>query len=288
LPSVRKLFLVTGPWSFAMSAVSVTAGTLIATGFQVNVPLYALSLLMVVPIHASANLLNDCYDVMTGADKPGAMVLKPHPILSGTLSLKATIAYAAALMTVGLFAGAVLSALGRPYSLLIVATAVFLMLCYNVPPLRLKERGLGEELVFLVWGPLMFLGCFYLQSDTIAVVPVMYSVPLGLLVASVLLVDDIRDMTEDAAIGRVTVATMLGKSRALQLYSLTVAVSYLAVGAVAFYFARPWLLLVLISVPAFIILSRQFEAELPQVAPDRVAAQLMIIFGLLYAVGAII
>ena len=285
MTSVRNLLLVTGPWSFAMSAVSITAGTFMVTGLQVNIPLYLLALLMVVPIHASANLLNDCYDVMTGADKPGSIVLKPHPILSGTLSLRETLAYAAFLMAVGISGGAVLSFLGRPYSLLIVAAAVLLMLCYNVPPLRLKERGLGEELVFLVWGPLMFLGSFYLQSDTLALVPVLYSVPLGLLVASVLLVDDVRDLEEDHSIGRITIATILGKESTLQLYLWTIAVSYAAAVLLGLYLGRPWILLVLASAPVSVSLGRKFRTGLPRVAPDRIASQLMIFFGLLYAVG---
>jgi len=277
--------MVTGPWSFAMSAVSITAGTLMANGLQINLPLYGLALLMVVPIHASANLLNDCYDVVTGADKPGSLVLKPHPILTGVLSLKSTLLYASGLLVVGLCAGLGLSELGRPYSLAIVAAAVLLMLSYNVPPLRLKERGLGEELVFLVWGPLMFIGSFYLQTDSLTTLPVIYSIPLGLLVASVLLIDDIRDIAEDSSIGRVTIATRIGKNGALQLYLWVIAASYLVVIAVSFYFGRPWLLLVLVSSPASFSLGRRFRTRLPQAAPDKIAAQLMILFGLLYAAG---
>jgi 1,4-dihydroxy-2-naphthoate octaprenyltransferase len=285
VPSAKNLFIITGPWSFAMSAVAITAGTLLAGLQQLNLAFYILALTMVVPVHASSNLLNDCYDVVTGADRPGTMVFKPHPILTGILSLRSTATYAGALMALGTGAGVELTLAGRPYSLGIVAAAIALMLCYNVPPLRLKERGLGEALVFVVWGPLMFLGSYYLQTDTLAVLPMVFSVPLGLLVASVLLVDDVRDIEEDKAIGRTTIATALGKKRALQLYLWLIALSYAAAALFGFFFDHPWLLLVLLSAPVAIVLGRRFRTELPRVAPDRIAAQLVIFFGLLYALA---
>ncbi|MDV3277034.1 MAG: prenyltransferase [Nitrososphaerales archaeon] len=285
MPAIGRLFVVTGPWSFAMSFVAITVGTFVAGGLRVDPLLYFLSLAMVVPIHAGANLLNDCYDVITGADKPGALVLKPHPILSGILSLKSTLLYAAILMALGIAAGIGLYALGRPYSLVVASAAVALMLCYNVPPLRLKDRGLGELLVFLVWGPLIFLGSFYLQSDTFASMSVVYSVPIGLLVASVLLIDDIRDIEEDTSIGRVTIPILLGKERALRLYLWFIASSYIIVALFGVYFGRPLLLLVLLSAPASLALAKRFKTELPRVAPDKMAAKFMILFGLLYAVA---
>lgn len=279
----KEMFLVTGPWSFAMSAVAITAGTFVSSLSQISPAMYLLALLMVVPIHASANLLNDCYDVMTGADRPGALVMKPHPILTGLLTLRSTTIYAGSLMALGLGSGLVLVALGRPYSLAIVAAAVVLMLAYNVPPLRLKERGLGEVLVFLVWGPLMFLGAHYLQTDSLALEAIAFSVPAGLLVASVLLVDDARDLEEDKSIGRTTIATLLGRDRAIQAYGLLVGGAYVADALAAVVFGRPWLLVVLLSAPAAFLLARKFARALPPVAPDRTAAQLMVAFELIYA-----
>lgn len=283
--TTRKMFLVTGPWSFLMSAVAITAGTFISDWHQVSPLLYVLALLMVVPIHASANLLNDCYDVMTGADRPGTQALKPHPVLSGFLSLRATVVYAAAMMAVGLGSGVALTAMERPFSLVIVAAAVVLMISYNAPPLRLKDKGMGELLVFVVWGPLMFLGAHYLQTGSLALEAVVYSVPLGMLVASVLLVDDARDVDEDRSIGRTTVATLLGQRRALEAYDWVVALSYVLTVALSVLLDRPWLLIVLLSAPLALRLTKAFAARLPLVAPDRKAAQLMAAFGLLYAVA---
>ena len=84
----QKWFLACRPWSFSMTAVSVTAGSILGgevSGFRWF--LYLITLVGVVFAHASANLFNDYFDVRSGVDTRDVSTARyrPHPLAEGSL-----------------------------------------------------------------------------------------------------------------------------------------------------------------------------------------------------------
>ena len=49
---------------------------------------------------------------------------------------------------------------------------LFISVFYVAPPLKLKHHGLGEPGVFVVWGPLMIGGTYYVTAGTLPAVGV--------------------------------------------------------------------------------------------------------------------
>src|SRR5207249_3962475 len=75
---------------------------------------------------------------------------------------------------------------------------------YTAPPLQYKYRALGLPLVFMLMGPLMVIGSYYVVAGGFSWGAVAISVPVGLLVAAILHGNEWRDISEDARAGIAT------------------------------------------------------------------------------------
>jgi 1,4-dihydroxy-2-naphthoate octaprenyltransferase len=85
----RDWFLASRPWSFSMTAISVSVGSAMAAmdgGF--SWPLYFLALIGTVLMHAASNFINDYDDVRHGVDSPEVPTARyrPHPLMNGRLA----------------------------------------------------------------------------------------------------------------------------------------------------------------------------------------------------------
>jgi 1,4-dihydroxy-2-naphthoate polyprenyltransferase len=284
-------FLATRPWSFAMSAISVTVGgTLAATHGQFSVSLYFVTLSGIVLIHAAGNLLNDYFDVTGGIDtiQSGTARYRPHPLLEGMLTPIRVRNVALALLAAGGVLGVVLTILRGWPVLVIGLVGAFGALAYTAPPVKYKYIALGEVGVFLIWGPLMVEGAYFVQTRHLNFEPVWVSLPFGILVAQVLLANNLRDVSHDAGRGITTLATQLGKANALRLYLLLVVSAYAGVGVMAFFGPlTPWSLLVFLSVPLAWRLLDEMAEKIPEDADAR-TARLDTAFGLLLVASLIL
>ena len=85
----RNWFLASRPWSFTMTAISVSVGsTLGAIDGSFSWALYLVTLLGTILLHAATNLINDYYDVKTGVDtrEVSTAQYRPHPLVEGKLN----------------------------------------------------------------------------------------------------------------------------------------------------------------------------------------------------------
>jgi len=272
-----------------MTFVSVSLGSLMALP-HFDWTLYLLVLLGMILAHAATNLVNDYFDVRHGTDRPDAPTARyrPHPLLTGVLSprqalLGVMILYGLAGL-IGLYL--VFSkgwVNGWPIALIAVwgALASFF---YTAGPVQYKHRALGELSVFLMWGPLMMLGAYYVQTSSWdqAVSVIWVSVPIGLWVALVLLANNLKDIDYDKQTG-ITLGTLLGRHGTLRLYTVLMAVIYLVTGLAVILRAIPlWGLLVFLTLPVAWKLIRTLQ-NAPVIPPDADprTAQLSTLFGLL-------
>src|SRR5207244_549931 len=82
---------------------------------------------------------------------------------------------------------------------------------YTAPPLQYKFRALGLPLVFLLMGPLMVVGGYYVVTGSFTWNAVAASIPVGLLVAAILHGNEWRDISDDARAGIVTFSIRVGR-----------------------------------------------------------------------------
>ena len=288
----KTLFLATRPWSFTMTFSSVTIGTLLAyllTG-SFNPLLYLVVFLGMIAFHAATNLINDFYDVKHGVDRMGAPTTRyrPHPVAAGAESPGTIRLWAAAFYAFTLIVGAYLSLLSGPWVLVLVGIGVVGSFLYTADPVILKARGLGEITVFLMWGPLIPLGAYLVQTGGLSSAPVILATPIGILVALVILANNIRDIDYDGSVGMKTLPVMLGKAKGSALYGALLLITYLFVPVAIVAGLLPiWSLIVMLTVPEAVGLSRMFGEQIPDNADPRTAA-LALKFSLLYMASLII
>ena len=287
----RKWFLASRPWSFTMTAVSVSVGSVIGAmdgGFSWF--LYLVTLAGIIFMHAAANLFNDYYDVLSGVDtlEVSTAQYRPHPLVEGTLKPRDVMIEASCLFILAAFIGIFL-AVTRGWTILVIGmTGAFAGLFYTAPPFRYKYRGLGEVSTFLMWGPLMVEGAYFVQRQTLSMDAFWVSLPFGVLVALVLLANNIRDAADDEKRNIKTLPIITGRQRGIWIYVALVVFAYVSVVLMAF--TGPlnlWSLMVLVSLPLFFRLLRKMIKS-PPIDADAQTAKLNTAFGILLLISLII
>ena len=287
----RNWFLASRPWSFSMTAISVSVGSaLAAIDGNFSWIYYLITLIGTVLLHAATNLINDYYDVKSGVDtqEVSTAQYRPHPLVEGKLNAEQVRIAATILYGLSTFIGIYLAAV-RGWALVgIGLIGVFASLTYTAPPLKYKYSALGEISVFLMWGPLMVAGAYFVQRQTFSVDAFWISLPFGALVALVLLANNIRDITHDRDKGILTLAIVLGQRNGLWLYFTLVVSAYLGIVLMSVFGPLYlWSLIVLLSMPLAWRLLRQMMKQVPADADAR-TAQLDTAFGVLLVISLIL
>lgn len=285
----RNWFLASRPWSFAMTAISVSVGSAMAAiQGAFDWPLYLLALLSAVLLHAATNLINDYYDVVNGVDTVAAATAqyRPHPLVEGLLPARQVQRVGFALFGLAALIGLYLVAVRGPMVLWIGLVGLLAGLTYTAPPLKYKYVALGEVSVFLMWGPLMVEGAYYVQRQSLSLPALWVSLPFGVLVALVLLANNIRDIDHDRSRNILTLAILLGRRRGRDAYLLLMVLSYLGIVALAG-ILTPWVLIILLTTPLAARLLQEMTHAVPADADAR-TAKLDTAFGVLLVVSLVL
>src|SRR3990170_5075743 len=181
--------------------------------------------------HLAINVTNDIFDTLSGADDAN-----PNPTQFSGGSRVAVYDLVTirglAWLAVGLFGaaaaiGLVLVAVTGSMTLLWIGVAgIAVGVASPAPPLKLVYRGLGEIAVAIGFGPIMLLGAYVVQTGTLSWEAALVSVPVAILVALILYVNEIPDRVGDAAAGKRTLPVRLPQN--------VVTGAYLAAAVLAF------------------------------------------------------
>ena len=159
---------------------------------------------------------------------------------------------------------------------------------YTAPPLNYKYSALGEFSVFLMWGPLMVEGAYYVQRQALSMKAFLISIPFGVLVALVLLANNIRDIEHDRSRHIRTVANMLGQRSGMHLYLLFMVASFASIPLFVIFGLLPvWGLAIFLALPIAVKLLRQMVRMVPADA-DAQTAKLDTAFGVLLLIVLVI
>jgi 1,4-dihydroxy-2-naphthoate octaprenyltransferase len=243
LDQISRWLVITRAGVLPMTLTAGAIAGLIAVrhhGFAVG--WYALAFAGIVLAHVSNNLINDLFDTQTGLDTdqyPRALYA-PHPILSGMIDRDGLIR---ATVLVNLADVVILAILVGARGLVVLAfgvAGVVLNVAYTAPPLRLKQRGLGELDVLLVWGPLMIAGTYYAAVGSVPWQVWPASIPYGLLCTAVLMGKHIDKLPWDEAADVHTLPVILGEGRARALTEGLMIAFYIAVIGCVLASVLPW------------------------------------------------
>lgn len=242
---------------FTADLVPVCLGIAIAwarTG-AFNVWYFLLTLVGAVCINAGTNMTNDYFDHTWGSDEVNTEFANPFTggsrlIQMGIVKPKTFLWQGIGLFAIASLIGLLLTFARGMWVLWLGLIGAFTGFFYTAPPIRLARTSLGELLVGLNLGPLMVLGSTYVQTQTLSWEPVIASLPVGLLIALVLWINQFQDAPADAAVGKNHLVVRLGRRRAATVYGLLLMAVYLSLLAgVLFGGVTPFALLGLLTLP---------------------------------------
>lgn len=279
-------------FSFPASVVPVLVAAAMAAHCQSNVtwwlsgPVAVASIL----IHAATNLVNDYFDYINGVDQDyihgssGVLVtgrLQPRQVLAGGVVLFGVVC-ALGLWFIWL----------RGWPILLLGVVGLLGgWFYTAAPIGYKYMALGDPLVFLLMGPLMVIGSYFMLSGSYSHNVLVASLPVGCLVAAILNANNLRDIAHDRQARVQTIAALLGPRRGrIEYYGLVAGAYVIVVLGVLLSMHGAWVLVVLASLPlagrAVWRLHRSDVDEPSSIATlDVQTAQLHLVFGVLWAIG---
>ncbi|HLW48510.1 MAG TPA: prenyltransferase [bacterium] len=292
LYSARSVILV-------ISAQAAIIAGLLAAGDGAFEPVpFVLVFFGFVIAHAISNLSNDYFGYRRGHDTPDSprMRYTIHPIASGVLRASSLLTGLAILAAAGTMIVAYFWAVRGPLALGFALAGLLLLYLYDAAPTPLKSIGLGELAAFLVWGPLMVGGGYFVISGRLSGAAFLASVPYGLGVMSILVGKHIDQAEFDRTHSQRTLPVVLGDSRARRLNRAVIAAMYAVVAVlIAARLITPFAALVAVALPragrALAVTSR----PKPEAAPagyvgwplwyHRVALAHNRLFGWLYIAG---
>jgi 1,4-dihydroxy-2-naphthoate polyprenyltransferase len=248
-------------------------------------------------IHLGLNVANDVFDTTSGADaanvNPTQFSGGSRVVHYGLLSLRAITLLSLGFYAVGIAIGVGLAA-ARGWDLLWLGVAgALLSVFYTAPPLKLVHRGVGEIVVFLGFGPIMTLGAYFVQAREYDLEPLLASIPVGILIALVLYVNEVPDRPADAAAGKRTLPVRFSKDVVVNAYAAAVALAFglIVVFALAGWIVRPAIIALAaapLALPVYRALRDSYDqpyALMPAMAKN---IQLHLATGVLLIVGYVI
>jgi 1,4-dihydroxy-2-naphthoate octaprenyltransferase len=241
-------------------------------------------------IQIGTNLSNDYSDARRGADTEER--LGPVRVTAGGLVPPRKVLVATWLaFGIAVAAGAYLIALVGWELLAVGAASILAGVLYTGGPRPYGYEGLGELFVFGFFGVVAVGGSYYVQTEELTWLAVSLSVPVGLLAAAILMVNNIRDVDTDRRAGKRTLAVRVGRDRARRVFEVTVTLPFLAVAVIAVVDSRPELLLALpaaVLVPSLVrTVSTRTDGPSLNAALGRCGA-LLALFSLLLSAGLLV
>lgn len=205
------------------SILPFIAGTILAKD-SFSFATFLLGLICVACMHLGANLLNDYSDSKYGADWQdknyynffGGSKLIQEGLLSEGFYLKTALLFLSLSSACVLILAAMLNNIR-----IIFYFAVILLLgfSYSHKPLKLSYRGLGEITIFILFGPALVMGAYFIQTQIFPTLEgFILSIPFGLLTASILLSNEIPDMPDDKKSEKFTLIAITGQKHGWILY----------------------------------------------------------------------
>ncbi len=219
--------------------VPVVLGAVIAwqiTKVLVHWDLLLLTLLGASLIQIATNMLNDYFDFKSGND---LQVRHQNPfagggriLTAGLISPLKHVLVSTTCLVIGCLIGLYLVfAYGLPMLFLLGVVGVISCYFYVGPPFKLAYRGVGELIVGLNFGPVMTLGSYYVQTGSWSQLtePFLASIPIGLMIAAVLWINEFPDIDADRAVGKRTLVLRLGSLRSIGVFASLLGGSYLLI-----------------------------------------------------------
>jgi len=297
ISTFKKWMIAIRPFALPASTMPVIFGTILAVVIgkaDFSLWRFILAFLGMVILHSGANMMNDVFDFKMKIDRNPSPV--SGAIVRGLLSLKTVLIASLGCLVIGSGIGLVLAWSTGSFLIIIGVIGVAIGVFYTFSPLALKYHALGDFAVFLNFGVLGSLGAWFVQTRTFSWLPVVWVIPMGLLVIGILHANNWRDTLSDSETGIYTIASLLGDRHSLHYYGLLIFGPFLILLALMiipriwFNTVQPMPFTFFITIFALPLAIRLWQRALSRKKPknpydfialDGATAQMNLLFGLL-------
>lgn len=292
-------------YSFPASIIPVLFGSVLAVvlnpGLKFSFLNFILCLFGCILVQVGTNLINDIVDYDTGIDKEDKELGIPHGgsmvISMGLVSINQMKIGAVVSLVIAFLIGIYLYLQVGMWILYLTIFGLLSAVFYTAKPLALKYKALGDLQVIISFGLGMTLGSYMVQTKQFSYLPLLLSIPIGLLIDAILHSNNIRDIYFDGKFGVKTLPILIGESASVKVYYLLITGAYLCLITFVALQMLPWTaLLSLITLPLAIKLLKM-AGSFPQGTQERfeygtkhimMTAQLNMMFGLTLVVGLLV
>jgi 1,4-dihydroxy-2-naphthoate polyprenyltransferase len=274
--------------------VPIGLGAVLAAGSagQVRWALLPLVVACSLLFHAGTNLVSDAADYVRGLDREGKLG-GSGVLVEKIFTPKQIFRAGVAAFVIGALLATVLVWVCGPVVLYLGLAGLAGGFFYGGTRFAYKYHGLGDVAVFVLMGPSMVIGAYFVLTGTFSATVALASLPVACLVAAILSGNNYRDIESDLAANVRTVANVLGPTGARIEYCGLIWAAYGAVPiCVVLGQMTPWSLMALATAPlaarstARVIRSRPGAVELASIDVD--TAKLHFAFGLLLCAGVLV
>ncbi|ANU25841.1 1,4-dihydroxy-2-naphthoate polyprenyltransferase [Planococcus versutus] len=245
----RVWWQLTRPHTLTASFAPVFLGTMIALHYAVIDWILFLAMLVAsLLIQAATNMFNEYYDFARGLDNENSIGIGGAIVRNG-VKPKTVLALALVFYGVAAVIGIYICSQTSWWLLVVGAVAMGIGYFYTGGPYPIAYTPFGELFSGVVMGYLIVIIAFYIQTGVVTLEASMLAVPSTLLVAAIMLANNIRDIVGDEESGRKTLAILVKRPAAVNILMWFFILSYAwIVILIIVGMLTPWALLVLISV----------------------------------------
>lgn len=206
-------------------------------------------LLAALLLQIGSNLANDVFDFERGTDTPER--LGPTRVTqAGLLTPREVKLGMAVVFGLAALIGLYLAYLGGLPIILIGVAAILSAIAYTGGPFPLGYHGLGDIFVFIFFGLASVAGTYFVQAGVVSPAAWWMTIPPGLIVTAILVVNNLRDWENDRKAGKRTLAVRFGERATKIQYVLCLVIAYLTLPITSWLNITPWMsLLAWLSIP---------------------------------------
>ncbi len=286
----KKWMSIIKLWSFPISAIPVTVGTALSTDF--NLLLYLLMVVGIISLTFAANVLNDFFDFRHGFDRPSHTnsTKRVNPLILKAITERQMLVISAAFIILAALCGVYIALIRGPLVILAGVVGVFAVVFYTAGKRSIKSLGFGELLIFAIYGPAITASSFFVESGTFSYVALAASIPVGIVIAIILLANNIRDISADSDAGLRTMAVRLGAQRSRILFRSLIVLSYASVIIFSLFRILPFYSIITVaSIPYAILIINKITVprNVPQTSPQ-ISLRFALVFGILLVTGILL
>lgn len=219
---------------FQASIIPVLVGTSVAyREGPVDLLKMLLAIIATPLINAGVNLANDYYDHRSGTDvinrfptpfSGGSRVIQKGLIPPERMLAASFVCFAGAAVI-----GAYLVAVSGWPLVVLGIVGILLGFFYTADPLKLGYRGVGELICGVLLGPLAVMGAYFVQRRHFSLDPLLVSIPIGILVALILYINEFPDYEADRAAGKKHIIVLIGTEKASKALPWIMVILYMTI-----------------------------------------------------------